>query len=208
VPLLSSSHSVPHSVINDSLLYTQVTERSATNVENCSTRSPVLSAIAFPSVPLKLMSPSRKRSSLTGLSLPTWGGGESQLEAHVKGVDPWTFLRGLSRATRVCFTFLGWGDLVHLVRRPPALCERWWMWSSRWNENWQGKRNYSEKTCPSATLSTTNPTWSDLGSNPGRLGGKSTTYLLSCGTAHSDKNFVLVGAGWKELVNTLRGTER
>jgi hypothetical protein len=35
---------------------------------------------------------------------------------------------------------------------------RWWMWSSRWNENWQGKRKYSEKTCPSATLSTTNLT--------------------------------------------------
>jgi hypothetical protein len=25
-------------------------------------------------------------------------------------------------------------------------------------ENWQGKPNYSEKTCPSVTLSTTNPT--------------------------------------------------
>jgi hypothetical protein len=35
----------------------------------------------------------------------------------------------------------------------------WWVWSSRWNENWRGKPKYSEKTCPSATLSTTNPTW-------------------------------------------------
>jgi hypothetical protein len=26
-----------------------------------------------------------------------------------------------------------------------------------WNEDWQGKPKYSEKTCPSATLSTTNP---------------------------------------------------
>jgi hypothetical protein len=43
----------------------------------------------------------------------------------------------------------------------------WWVWSSRWNENWQGKPTYSEKTCPSPTLSTTNPTWPDLGSNPG-----------------------------------------
>jgi hypothetical protein len=34
------------------------------------------------------------------------------------------------------------------------------MWSSRWDENWQ------EKTCPSATFSTTNPTLPDLGSNP------------------------------------------
>jgi hypothetical protein len=27
-------------------------------------------------------------------------------------------------------------------------------WSSWWNEDWQGKPKYSEKTCPSATLST------------------------------------------------------
>jgi hypothetical protein len=30
--------------------------------------------------------------------------------------------------------------------------------SNRWNENWQGKTKYSKKTCPSATLSTTNLT--------------------------------------------------
>jgi hypothetical protein len=41
-----------------------------------------------------------------------------------------------------------------------------------WNEDWQGKPKYSEKTCPSPTLSTTNPTWPDPGSNPGRRGGK------------------------------------
>jgi hypothetical protein len=29
-------------------------------------------------------------------------------------------------------------------------------WSNWLNENWQGKPKYSEKTCPSATLSTTN----------------------------------------------------
>jgi hypothetical protein len=39
-----------------------------------------------------------------------------------------------------------------------------WMRSSRWNENWQGKPKYSEKTCPSTTLSTTNPIWQDSGS--------------------------------------------
>jgi hypothetical protein len=33
------------------------------------------------------------------------------------------------------------------------------VWSIWWNENWQGKPKYSDKTCPSATLSTTNPTW-------------------------------------------------
>jgi hypothetical protein len=88
------------------------------------------------------------------------------------------------------FSFLGWGEteslgtaatVWHIV---PALDDRWWwVWSSRWNENWQGKTKYSEKTCPSATLSTTIPTWPDLGSNPGRRGGKPATNRLSYGTA-------------------------
>jgi hypothetical protein len=70
------------------------------------------------------------------------------------------------------------------------------VWSSRWNENWKGKPKYSEKTCPSATLFTTNPTWPDLGSNPGRRGGKPATNHLSYGTAfvyvsvHSNKHFL------------------
>jgi hypothetical protein len=80
-------------------------------------------------------------------------------------------------------------DWVHLVRRP--LIDLLYqhriihdnVWSSWWNENWQGKPKYSEKTCASATLSTTNPTWSDLGSNPGRCGGKPATKCLSYDTA-------------------------
>jgi hypothetical protein len=55
------------------------------------------------------------------------------------------------------------------------------MWYSWWNQNWQGKPQYSEKTCPSATLSTKNPILSDLGSSPGRRGGKPTTNRLSGG---------------------------
>jgi hypothetical protein len=35
----------------------------------------------------------------------------------------------------------------------------WWVWRTRWNENWQGKPKYAENTYLSATLSTTNPTW-------------------------------------------------
>jgi hypothetical protein len=66
----------------------------------------------------------------------------------------------------------------------PAPYDRWrWVWSSRWNENWQRKLKYFEKTCPSATLSTTNPTRPDLGSNPSRRGGKPATNRLSYGTA-------------------------
>jgi hypothetical protein len=59
----------------------------------------------------------------------------------------------------------------------PAPDDRWWwMWRSRWDENWQGKPKYSEKTCPSVTLSTINPTCPDLGSKPA-------TNRLSYGTA-------------------------
>jgi hypothetical protein len=47
----------------------------------------------------------------------------------------------------------------------------------------RGNRKYSEKTCPSATLSTTNPIWPDAGSNPGRRGGKPATNRLSYGAA-------------------------
>jgi hypothetical protein len=45
----------------------------------------------------------------------------------------------------------------------------WWMWSSRWNENWQRKPRYSEKTCSNAILSTINATWPGPGSNTDRL---------------------------------------
>jgi hypothetical protein len=43
----------------------------------------------------------------------------------------------------------------------PIVACPWWLWWWRiwWNEDWQGKPKYSEKTHPSATLSTTNPTW-------------------------------------------------
>jgi hypothetical protein len=58
----------------------------------------------------------------------------------------------------------------------PAPDDRWWVWSSRWNEKWQGKSKYSEKTCPSATLSTTNHTYSERGSNSGpELGSRPLT---------------------------------
>jgi hypothetical protein len=67
---------------------------------------------------------------------------------------------------------VGW-EVRPLMAYWQAPDDRWgWLWSNWWNEDWQGKPKYSEKTCPSATLPTTNPTWPDLGSNPGRRGGK------------------------------------
>jgi hypothetical protein len=62
----------------------------------------------------------------------------------------------------------------------------WWRWSSRWNENWQGKPEYSEKTCHTDPLSTTNPTWLDLGSNPANRCGKPVPNRLSYGTVTTD----------------------
>jgi hypothetical protein len=47
-----------------------------------------------------------------------------------------------------------------------------------------GETEILEKTCPSANLSTTNPTRPDLGSNPGRRGGNPVTNHLSYGTAN------------------------
>jgi hypothetical protein len=71
------------------------------------------------------------------------------------------------------FSFSDWGESTWFVSYYLASCTSlaWWvttLWSSRWNE-WRGKPKDSEKTCLSATLSTTNPTWPDTGSNPDHL---------------------------------------
>jgi hypothetical protein len=52
----------------------------------------------------------------------------------------------------------------------------------QWNEFDRGKPTTRRKTCPSATLSTTNLTWTDLGSNPGLRGERPATNRLSHGT--------------------------
>jgi hypothetical protein len=69
-------------------------------------------------------------------------------------------------------------------------CPGWlWWWKDWWNEDWQGKPKYSEKTRPSATLSTTNPTLPDPSANPGHRGGKPATNRLSYGAA---RIFILI----------------
>jgi hypothetical protein len=73
---------------------------------------------------------------------------------------------------------------VHFWPIVPATDGRWgWLWSNWWNEDWQGKPKYLEKTRPSAKVSTTNPTWPDPGSNTGRCGGKPATNRLSYAAA-------------------------
>jgi hypothetical protein len=61
-----------------------------------------------------------------------------------------------------------------------------------------GRGNHStrEKTCPSVTLSTTNPTSPGLGSNPGRRGGKPVINRLSYGTAKALVGYFLFFFYW------------
>jgi hypothetical protein len=75
---------------------------------------------------------------------------------------------------------------------PPPDDTWWWLWSNWWNANWQGKPKYSEKACPSDTLSTTNPTWSDPGSNLARRYGKQGNNRPSYGTAIYLSLFILL----------------
>jgi hypothetical protein len=62
---------------------------------------------------------------------------------------------------------------------------RWYEFGARrWNYIDRGKpKNSERKTCPSATLSTTNPTWIDPSVNPGLRGERPATNDLSHGTA-------------------------
>jgi hypothetical protein len=54
----------------------------------------------------------------------------------------------------VLFRFLGWGEIEsiwyvgHYWSVVPGPDDRRWVWSSRWDENWQGKLTYSENSAP------------------------------------------------------------
>jgi hypothetical protein len=92
----------------------------------------------------------------------------------------------LNTETLFFFYFMRWdfGYCRHYWPIVPAPDDRWWwLWRNWWNENWQGKPKYSEKTYPRATLSTTNPTWLDPVLNPSRCGGKPATNRLSYGAS-------------------------
>jgi hypothetical protein len=62
----------------------------------------------------------------------------------------------------------------------------------QWNEIDREKPTTRRKTCPSATLSTTNPTWTDPGSNPGLSGERPASNRLSHGTAQSPRLSLLI----------------
>lgn len=68
---------------------------------------------------------------------------------------------------------------LNLIILQCCQCQDYSVDDGMWNENWQGKLEYLEKTCSSAILST-NPTYPDLRLNPGHCGGKpATTYCLA-----------------------------
>jgi hypothetical protein len=86
-------------------------------------------------------------------------------------------------------------DWVHSALRPQmAYCASpGWLWWRNWWNDWQGKPKYSEKTCPSAALSTTNPTCCP-DANRGRHGRKPATNRVSYGTVY---HWYKMAAWWK-----------
>jgi hypothetical protein len=128
----------------------------------------------------RLSAPSRTWRHAT----PWWQGSHLTTESSRK--------HPVSASASLCFFLIQLvGGGVHLgpidtaaTDLPIVACPGWlWRWRILWNEDWQGKPKYSKKTHPSATLSTTNPTWPDPGKNPGRRGGKPATNRLSYGVA-------------------------
>jgi hypothetical protein len=88
-----------------------------------------------------------------------------------------------------------WGETTSLNcwhERTYCSSPRWYEFGERrWNDIDRGKRTWRE-TCPSATLSTTNPTWIDPTANLFLRGERPATNRLSHGTARTDdKCFVL-----------------
>jgi hypothetical protein len=60
----------------------------------------------------------------------------------------------------------------------------WVNMEQQWNDINRGNQIAQRKTCPSANLSATNPTWSARQENQGLHGEKLATYCLSYGTAN------------------------
>jgi hypothetical protein len=85
-------------------------------------------------------------------------------------------------------------QMLRTHRSLKACCATlWWRWlvlfsfflvmEPRWNEIDRENRSTGGKTCPSVTLSTTNPTWNDPGSNSGLRCERPATNRLRHGTA-------------------------
>jgi hypothetical protein len=121
-------------------------------------------------IPSNLTLDGTRAAAVGSRRLTTW----AMARPHILFLLLLLLLVGWDQVPRYC------GHFGPIVQAPD---DRWgWLWSNWWNEDWQGKPKYSEKKCPSATLSTTTPTWPDPSSNPGRRGRKPATNRLSYGT--------------------------
>jgi hypothetical protein len=84
------------------------------------------------------------------------------------------------------FLLIGW-DYVSELQPPVGLLFllRWYSeyGQPQWNDIDRENGRTQEKTCPSATLFTTNPTWADPGTNPGLHSERPRTNCLSHGMA-------------------------
>jgi hypothetical protein len=68
---------------------------------------------------------------------------------------------------------------------------------------WQGKTEELGEKCPSATLSTTNPTWIDMDANPGFRGERPAIKCLCHGTEiNTSLHLVQVGPIWRKYVSS------
>jgi hypothetical protein len=76
-----------------------------------------------------------------------------------------------------------------VIKMISFFCQVLQLMEQQWKEIDRGKPTIRRQTCPSATLSTTNVTWTDPGSNPGLRGERPATNRLSHGTALSLKQF-------------------
>jgi hypothetical protein len=129
------------------------------------------------------------------------------------GIEPWLPGVGSHRLIFLLIHIVGGGGQDGSTRQVGhwmayCTCPGWFWWWRMWgNEAWQGKPKYSEKACPSATLSTKNPTWPDPDLNPGRRGGKPATNRLSYGAAKPATNCPCYGATTTSPVSYFAGVE-
>jgi len=69
-------------------------------------------------------------------------------------------------------------------------------------------RKTRRETCPSATLSTTNPTWTDPGANPGLSGERPATNRLSHGMAKLFISHTLIRNNETRHINIQQAREK
>jgi hypothetical protein len=85
-----------------------------------------------------------------------WNWCRSTLLVTVAVIAELIWIRETGHVRVLLFLLVGWGFgyCGHYWPIVPAPDDRWWwLWRNWWNEDWQEKPKYSEKTCPRATLS-------------------------------------------------------